>query len=89
MPVGSANFPGATGGADPAVPPLAGVGGGVCPDCNITMTAAGQVDAEANGVDSWYVSTKDSVAAPIVGCGSPDQVPAGVPANTFNDVNCD
>jgi len=96
----AANKPGFSGtatyggvGTDPGVPPLAGLGAGAttCPDCNITMTAAGQVDNETNGVDSWYVSTKDSQGSPTSpGCAvANDPGPAGAPVNTFNDVNCD
>jgi type IV pilus assembly protein PilA len=85
---GGATYGGTTGGADPGVP---GLGGGTCPDCNITMTAAGQVDNEIVGVDSWYVSTKDSLGQPgAAGCAVPnDPGPAGGPVNTYNDVNCD
>jgi len=89
VPVGGAAFPGGTGGADPAVPPAAGLGGGLCPDCNVTITAAGTVDSEKVGIDSWYISTKDSVSNPIAGCGVIQPVPAGAPASTYNDVNCD
>jgi type IV pilus assembly protein PilA len=88
VPVGGASFPGATGGADPAVPPASGMGGATCPDCNLTMTAAGSVDSENGGLDSWYISTKDSASDPVQGCGSPENVPAGVPANVFNAVTC-
>jgi len=88
-PVGGGGFPGATGGANPAVPPAAGLGGGICPDCNATMTAAGTVDSETVGMDSWYISTKDSQSVPVPGCGTATNVPAGSPVNTFNDVNCD
>ena len=91
---GGAAFPGATGGADPAAPGpgSAGCNPAVCtgcPDCNITMTASGTVDNEKTGYDSWYVSTKDSKSAPVAGCGTIENVPAGAPANIYNDVNCD
>jgi len=80
-------------GTDPGVPPVAGLGAGatLCPNCNVTMTAAGQVDNEVTGVDSWYVSTKDSNGSPVTpGCAvSAEPGPAGAPVNTFNDVNCD
>jgi type IV pilus assembly protein PilA len=89
VPLGSATFGGATGGADPAIPPAAGLGGAACPDCNITMIAAGTVDSELAGIDTWYISTKDSTSQPVVGCGVAGGVPAGVPANIFNDVTCD
>jgi len=86
-PLGTATYGG--GGADPSVPPAAGLGGALCPDCNITMIAAGTVDAELAGIDTWYISTKDSNSQPVPGCGSSEGVPAGVPANIFNDVTCD
>ncbi|HEY8212219.1 MAG TPA: prepilin-type N-terminal cleavage/methylation domain-containing protein [Myxococcaceae bacterium] len=77
-------------GQDPGVPGL-GAGVNTCPDCNITMTAGGQVDNEVAGVDSWYVSTKDSKGQPgAAGCAvTDDPAPAGQPTNTYNDVNCD
>jgi len=77
-------------GQDPGTPGL-GAGAATCPDCNITMTAAGQVDNEIVGVDSWYVSTKDSSGQPgAAGCAvANDPAPAGQPTNTYNDVNCD
>ncbi|HEY8212218.1 MAG TPA: prepilin-type N-terminal cleavage/methylation domain-containing protein [Myxococcaceae bacterium] len=88
-PLGGASFPGGGGGQDPATPPNAGLGPGVCPDCNITMIGAGTVDNEKAGVDTWYITSKDSVAVPVPGCGNADNVPAGSPANIFNDVICD
>jgi len=84
--IGTPTYGGASLGADPATPGL----GGACPNCNITMTAGGQVDNEGTGVDSWYVSTKDSTSAPpVAGCGVAEPVPGGAPSNTYNDVNCD
>jgi type IV pilus assembly protein PilA len=64
--------------------------GGACPTCNFTGTAAGNVDNEATGIDTWYISSADStnVAACPSG-GSAEGVPAGDPRNTYNDVNCD
>jgi type IV pilus assembly protein PilA len=88
-PLGGATYGGAGGGADPAVPPAYGLGGAQCPDCNITMIGAGTVDSELAGIDTWYISTKDSLAQPVSGCGGAVGVPAGVPANIFNDVTCD
>ena len=87
--LGGAAFGGATGGTNPAVPPASGLGGGICPDCNITMTAAGTVDNEFVIYDNWYVSTKDSNSIPVAGCGTAEPVPAGAPALIRNDVNCD
>jgi type IV pilus assembly protein PilA len=80
---------GTGGGADPAAP--YGLGGGVaaCPGCNITATAAGNIDnnSAAADTDSWVITTKDAVsAAPY--CNSDTGVPAGVPFNFYNDVDC-
>jgi type IV pilus assembly protein PilA len=88
--LGTATYGGTGGGIDPGIPGL-GAGATTCPDCNITMTAAGQVDNETVGVDSWYVSTKDSLGQPgATGCAiANDPGPAGAPVNTYNDVNCD
>jgi type IV pilus assembly protein PilA len=87
---GAAAVYGGTMGVDPGNPGLGG-GAATCPDCNITMNAAGQVDNEVTGVDSWYVSTKDSKGQPgAPGCAVlDDPAPAGQPTNTYNDVNCD
>ena len=75
--------------ADPGTPPFGGLGAGTCPNCNITMTAAGTVDNEIVIYDSWYISTKDSVSNPVANCGTVENVPAGAPALINNDVNCD
>ena len=72
-------------GDDPKAPGLSGS----CPGCNIDAFAAGNVDNETVGVDTWYVSTKDAQvsAAP---CGNEELVAvAGVPYQTFNDADCD
>ncbi len=62
---------------------------GTCPSCAIRGMAAGDIDSETRGVDTWVISTKDAtVAAP--GCGVSDTAaPAGIPYQTYNDVVCD
>ena len=72
-------------GDDPKAPGLSGS----CPGCNIDAFAAGNIDNESLGLDTWYISTKDArvSAAP---CGNDELVAvAGVPYNTFNDADCD
>ena len=72
-------------GDDPKSPGL----GGSCPGCNIDAFAAGNIDSEPGGVDTWHIATKDAKlsAAP---CGNEEVVIiAGVPLNTYNDVDCD
>lgn len=66
----------------------AGIGGG-CPNCSIRGMAAGDIDFETRGVDTWVISTKDAtVSAP--GCGVSDTAaPSGMPYQTYNDVVCD
>lgn len=72
--------------ADPGNP--AGLGG-VCPSCAIRAVAAGNIDNEASGIDTWVLSTKDGVIN-IAGCGNSDTAaPSGMPFNTYNDVDCD
>jgi type IV pilus assembly protein PilA len=63
--------------------------GGSCPTCDITASAAGNVDNDSV-IDSWFIST-DSVKAMKSSCPTAttgDPVPAGEPYNTNNDVNC-
>lgn len=62
---------------------------GACPNCSIRALAAGNIDNEANGVDTWVLTTKDGVIN-TAGCGNSEtHVPAGIPFNTYNDVDCD
>jgi type IV pilus assembly protein PilA len=59
-----------------------------CPTCDFIGTAAGDIDAESVGIDSWYVSSVSVVNA--ANCGNSDTASAaGSPYNTYNDVNCD
>ena len=72
-------------GADPLFPGVTATG---CPNCNFTATAAGNVDNETLGVDSWWISSKDATTTAI--CGNTDlNAPSGIPYNSYNDVNCD
>jgi type IV pilus assembly protein PilA len=59
-----------------------------CPTCDFMGTAAGDIDAENVGIDSWVVSSVN--AAIVAKCGNIDTAaPAGTPFNTYNDVTCD
>ncbi|WP_407653875.1 pilin [Archangium lipolyticum] len=74
-------------GDDPANPGISGT----CPGCNVDAYAAGQIDNDKDGVDSWYISTKDAKAAQAP-CGSDASevnAVAGTPYSSFNDVDCD
>jgi type IV pilus assembly protein PilA len=63
--------------------------GGVCPNCAIRAMAAGNIDNETHGVDTWVISSKDATAVNIT-CGTAETAaPAGMPFNTFNDAACD
>jgi len=59
-----------------------------CPTCDFMGTAAGDIDAENVGIDSWVISSISS--AITAKCGNTDTAaPSGTPFNTYNDVNCD
>jgi type IV pilus assembly protein PilA len=75
----------AGGGEDPKTPGVSGS----CPGCNIDALAAGDIDNEKGGLDTWHIATKDAqLSTPP--CGNEDVMAvAGVPFNTFNDVDCD
>ncbi len=69
------------GGAPGVITPLA------CPACDFIGTAAGDIDAETVGIDSWYISTISVVNG--AACGNSDTASAaGLPYNTYNDVTC-
>ena len=61
---------------------------GTCPVCEFSGVAAGNIDNETVGIDSWIISSVDSTVTPA---HEPqvDNVPAGQPENTYNDVNFD
>ncbi len=74
-------------GLDPLVPGMTTT----CPGCNITGFAAGNIDNEPDGIDSFFISTKDGAATGTV-CGLESNelnVIAGAPFPTHNDVDCD
>jgi type IV pilus assembly protein PilA len=76
----------AAGGADPGVAGV--INAASCPTCDFIGTAAGDIDSETVGIDSWYVSSVSVVNA--ASCGNSDTASAaGSPYNTYNDVTCD
>jgi type IV pilus assembly protein PilA len=88
-PIPTAKVPALTfagAGNDPSKP---GLSSGGCPGCNIDALAAGNIDNETTGYDSWYISTKDATAAAV--CGNADEkvAVAGTPYMSYNDVDCD
>jgi len=52
---------------------------GKCPDCNITIGCAANIDKDPE-IDVWTVSTADRTSR------SGQKIPAGQPYNEFNDV---
>ena len=73
------------GGDDPKSPGVSGP----CPGCNIDAFAVADLDNEKGGLDTWHIGTKDAkLSTPP--CGNDEVViVAGVPFNTYNDVECD
>ncbi len=61
---------------------------GACPNCNFLAHAAGDIDNEAVGIDTWYVASIDFTATPVCGDAANTQAPAGQPWNDYDDVNC-
>ena len=78
--------PYSAGASDPGTPGV--INSGSCPTCDFVGTAAGDIDSESVGIDSWYVSSLSVVNA--AACGNSDTASAaGAPYNTYNDVTCD
>lgn len=73
-------------GTAPSTTP--GLGAGVCPACNFMAFAAGDIDNETTGVDTWYIASIDFSATPVCGDPAATQAPAGVPFQNYDDVNC-
>ena len=73
------------GGSNPTTPGRSTT----CPGCNIDAFAGGNVDNEAVGIDTWYISTKDATGN--AKCGNKDETVqvAGTPYLSYNDVDCD
>ena len=98
--VDTGKFKGATTNPEPA--PLAGlvhVGtgaapkqpgiSGTCPGCNIDAVAAGNIDNEVVGNDTWYISTSDATGDAKCGNADEKMAVAGTPFMNYNDVDCD
>src|SRR5499433_2470662 len=62
---------------------------GTCANCDFLGTAAGDIDSETKGIDSWYISTKSVTNVPSCPSTGDTASPAGLPFNTYNDVTCD
>jgi type IV pilus assembly protein PilA len=70
--------------AAPAAAPAInwGAGGGAI------VQAIGNVDNDAAG-DTWEIGLQISITTALTSCSDPSNSPSGIPANTYNDVNCD
>ena len=75
------------GGASPPTKDPGGVVGS-CPVCEFSGVAIGNIDNETTGVDAWIIGSIDGTNQPK---NEPqvDNVPAGQPQNSYNDVNFD
>ncbi|WNG20104.1 prepilin-type N-terminal cleavage/methylation domain-containing protein [Cystobacter fuscus] len=79
------NYTGA--GSDPGMPGLNNCTTGI--GCNISGLAAGNVDNDSVGIDTWWISTKDTTSISAA-CGNDETVAvAGAPFLANNDVDCD
>src|SRR5262252_7743093 len=58
---------------------------GTCPACDFFGTAAGDIDSETKGIDSWYISSKSVTNVPACPATGDTASPAGLPFNTYND----
>ncbi|PTL78546.1 prepilin-type N-terminal cleavage/methylation domain-containing protein [Vitiosangium sp. GDMCC 1.1324] len=72
-------------GAAPKKPGISGT----CPGCNIDAVAAGNVDNDPVGNDTWYISTGDATVVHKCGNASETTAVAGTPWLSYNDVDCD
>jgi type IV pilus assembly protein PilA len=61
---------------------------GLCPACNFLAYAAGDIDNETTGVDTWEISSMDFTSTPLCGDPAATLAPAGTPWNNYDDVNC-
>jgi type IV pilus assembly protein PilA len=75
-------------GFDPGNP---GISATACPGCNVSGYAAGQIDNDPTGIDTWFIATKDGSvgAAPCGSDANEINAVAGTPFSTYNDVDCD
>jgi type IV pilus assembly protein PilA len=71
--------------------PNGGVPGiwGTCASCDFMGIAAGDIDSETKGIDSWFVSSSSVTSTPACPTTGDTAAPAGLPFNTYNDVTCD
>ncbi|AKJ06657.1 type IV pilus assembly protein PilA [Archangium gephyra] len=74
--------------ASGGIPKKPGISG-PCPGCNIDAIAAGNIDNETDGIDTWYISTGDSTGTAKCGNSDENMAVAGTPFMNFNDVDCD
>jgi type IV pilus assembly protein PilA len=81
--------PGVTHVGTGAAPKVPGVSTTGCPGCNIDAIAAGNVDNEGSGIDTWYISTGDATANATCGNADEKMAVAGSPFIDYNDVDCD
>jgi type IV pilus assembly protein PilA len=72
-------------GGEPKKPGISGD----CPGCNIDAVAAGNIDNETDGTDTWYISTGDATGSAACGNADEKMAVAGTPFMNFNDVDCD
>ncbi|EPX64781.1 hypothetical protein D187_000203 [Cystobacter fuscus DSM 2262] len=74
-------------GANPGMPGLNGCTPGM--NCNISGLAAGNLDDEDIGIDTWWISTK-ATSILHAGCGNSEttSIP-GEPYKSYDDVDCD
>ncbi|OJH34807.1 type IV pilin protein [Cystobacter ferrugineus] len=73
-------------GADPGMPGLNRCTG---TNCNISGLAAGNIDDESPGTDTWWISTKDTSRLAML-CGNNETASvAGEPYLSYNDEVCD
>lgn len=56
---------------------------------NFTAQAAGDIDSEDSGVDSWEISTISTITETATCGNNGEAFVAGSPYNTYNDVSCD
>ncbi|EPX64783.1 type IV pilus subunit [Cystobacter fuscus DSM 2262] len=73
-------------GANPGMPGLGGCPPGM--NCNISGLAAGNIDDENIGIDTWWISTKDTVVIQADCGNSESESIAGEPYNSYNDADC-
>jgi type IV pilus assembly protein PilA len=75
---------GGSGATPPGTPGGVGIVGVGCPTCEFSTFALGNIDNDAS-IDAWFIgSTSSTFTRPDD--GQTENVPPGVPANNYNDV---